>query len=112
MRQFIAALLMCTLPLQAAFAAATAYCSLEPPKASAHLGHHEHSPAQPDADSDGSNKVDGECEISHLGCVKTQVSSSHPMPLFEQPITLAVLNDPEPDHFEEAAERPPRAKLA
>ena len=111
MRQFIAALLMFMLPLQAAFAAGAAYCNLEPPKASAHFGHHEHS-AQPAADSDGSKKIDGECEICHLGCIQAQVSSVHPMPLFEQPTTSAALNDPEPDHFQEASHRPPRVQLA
>ena len=112
MRQFIAALLMFMLPLQAAFAAATAYCNLEPPQASAHFGHHEHSAAERSGDRDGSKKVDGECETCHLGCIQAQVSSVHPMPLFEQPTSSAGLNDPKPDHFQEASERPPRVQLA
>lgn len=105
---------MSILPLQAAFAAGAAYCNLEPPKASVHFGHHEHSssPAQADADPDGSKKIDGECEICHLGCIQAQVSRGQALPLIEQPTTSSALNDPKPDHFQEASDRPPRRQLA
>lgn len=71
-------LLMLIVPLQATWAAASAYCQHEQGAATQHVGHHAHQHQAADKDKSGGAPQAGfhaDCAFCHLGCVGVVASS-------------------------------------
>ena len=77
-KRFFFVLLMLILPLQAVWAAASAYCQHEQGAATQHLGHHPHPHQNADKDKSGGGpqaSFHADCAFCHLGGVGVVTSS-------------------------------------
>lgn len=107
MRRFFLILLVLLLPLQSAWAAATAYCQHEQrPAATWHLGHHQHEHRgdgkaagerynQADADhgSDAKGLFDPDCGTCHLASLPFACPEPTVLPALRLPRTALVTHD-------------------
>lgn len=77
-KRLLFVLLMLILPLQSAWAAASAYCQHEQGTAMQHFGHHAHQHQAADKDKSGGGPqatFHADCAFCHLGCVGVVTSS-------------------------------------
>lgn len=117
MKKFSLILLLLLLPLQFTFAAVSSYCADKTVKATAHLGHHEHSGDKKIHDSPKVNLVekavtDSDCHFCHsvfanlpvtfAGLTTPEIS----LPTNVAPLLLAAQHQTTP------LQRPPIASLA
>ncbi len=110
-RRHFFVLLLLILPLQAVWAAASAYCLHEQGVATQHFGHHDHRHHAGSADGkDGAGKATvqphPDCGICHLNCPTATSASSLPLPAVLSPFLAADPFCALPSVFPEGPERP------
>jgi hypothetical protein len=120
MKRAFLILLMCVLPLQFSFAAASTYCADETVKNAEHFGHHEHSSAHATkkvelhSDTSPIEKAagDSDCHFCHSSCANVSIDVAElGFPEFGLPAKVA-LPLSSAQHQTTPLQRPPIASLA
>ena len=94
MRRWLAILLLVLIPVQATWAAASAYCGHESGVAAKHFGHHEHQ-HQGDSHNEPTKSpgsVDADCPVCLAGCVTAPPASSLTISSSETTLIQGVLS--------------------
>lgn len=108
-KRLLFVLLMLILPLQAVWAAASAYCQHEQGTATQHFGHHAHQHQAADKSDSGNipaSGFHGDCAFCHLGAVGVATSSLDVPPCAPASLAVSLENNLLLSIFLEGPERP------